>query len=335
MWFERLALAAVLLNAVAYTGSALSLKAALARGVNAWQVSFWVNAGMAVLYLPFWLGADFDALRDHWFQPLLVAGIFFLGQLFTFTSLQFGDVSVATPLLGAKVVFVPLVAAGLSLDPVAPKWWFAAALSAAGVVVVTRAVPRRLVTVGATATVTATTEPDVAVGDGGGAGDLGHRHHHTGGNTLLTVACSLLAAASFAFTDVLFQHWSRPVGVAGFIAGTYAALGVLNAAVYLPLCGRVLFILPVSRAGRRALGLGCLLQAGQNLSMSLVLRFYGHATAVNVVYASRCLWSVVLAWLVARWVGGAEARLPREVLWVRLGGAALLFAAICLVVAPV
>ena len=151
---------------------------------------------------------------------------------------------------------------------------------------------------------------------------------------LPTVACSLGAAGSFALSDVLFQHWSRPVGVAGFIAGMYTALGVLNAVVYLPIFGWGLFSLPSSPVARRALVVGCLIQAGQNLSMSLVLWNYGHATAVNVVYSSRCLWSVVLAWAVARWFGGAEAALPRNILWVRLLGAALLFAALCLVAWP-
>lgn len=305
--FERLALAVVLLNAVAYTASALSLKAALGRGVNAWQVSFWCNATMAVLYLPAWLGADGAALRAHWLQPLLVAVIFLFGQLFTFAALQRGDVSVATPLLGAKVVFVPLVAAGLFLEVIARRWWLAAALSAAGVVVVTRAAPRR----------------SPATADG-----------RRGASVLPTAACSLGAAGSFALSDVLFQHWSGPVGAAGFIALMYSGLGVLTAALYLPRFGPGLLRLPTDPVGRRALGLGCLLQTGQNLSMLLVLSFYGHATTVNVVYSSRCLWSVVLAWALARWLGGAEARLPRGVLWARLFGAALLFTALCLVILP-
>ena len=306
--FERFALAVVLVNALAYTASALSLKAALGRGVNAWQVSAWCNGTMAVLYLPFWLGADGAALRTHWFQPLLVAVVFLFGQLFTFAALQRGDVSVATPLLGAKVVFVPLVAAGLFLDTIAHRWWLAAAFSAAGVVVVTRAVPWRPPTT---------------------AGGLPQRTA-----VLSTAACSLGAAGSFALSDVLFQHWSRPVGVSGFIAMMYSALGLLTVVLYLPRLGAGLWRLPADSIGRRTLGLGCLLQAGQNLSMSLVLSLYGHATTVNVIYSSRCLWSVILAWAVGRWLGGAEAKLPRAVLWARLFGAALLFTALCLAVAP-
>lgn len=307
--FEHLALSVVLLNAIAYTASALSLKAAMGRGINAWQVSAWCNGTMAVLYLPFWLGADGAALLAHWWQPLVVAVIFLLGQLFTFASLQHGDVSVATPLLGAKVVFVPLIAAVFFLDQIAHRWWWAAALSAAGVVVVSRAVPRR--------------SPSPLSG--------GQERHVS---VLPTVTCSLAAAGSFALSDVLFQHWSRPVGASGFIAMMYTGLGVLTAALYLPRFGWKLMRLPHDRTGRRALGLGCLLQAGQNLSMSLVLGIYGHATTVNIAYSSRCLWSVVLAWAVGRWLGGAEGRLPREILWARLFGAALLFGALCLVALP-
>ncbi len=114
----------------------------------------------------------------------------------------------------------------------------------------------------------------------------------------------------------------------------YSLLGVLSGLVYLPVFGRSLLTLPAAGVARNALLLGCLLQAGQNLVMSLVLKFHGHATAVNVVYSSRCVWSVVLAWVTVRWVGGTEDRLPSAFLWMRLGGAGLLLLAICLVILP-
>jgi hypothetical protein len=58
----------------------------------------------------------------------------------------------------------------------------------------------------------------------------------------------------------------------------------------------------------------------------MAIRFSGDATAVNIVYSSRCVLSVVLAWATARWLGGREATLPRSVLLLRLGGALLLAA---------
>lgn len=311
---EHTALAVVLLSAIMYTAGALCFKAALTRGVSVWQVSLWCNASMAVLYLPSWAGAEVDMLRAHWLLPLVVATLFFAGQLLTFLALNFGDVSVATPMLGAKVVLVPVVAAGFFLESIARRWWLAALLSACAVAVVSRSVP-------------------VRQADAPGLPDSTAARRKS--RLLQTVASSLGAAAIFATTDVLFQFWSRAVGVAGFIAAMYTLLGVLSLAVYLPAFGRTLLVPPKGVFARNALLAGCLLQAGQNLIMSLVLRFHGHATSVNVVYSSRCVWSVALAWATARWVGGMEDRLPARLLWMRLGGAGLLLAAICLVVLPV
>ncbi len=310
---EHAALAVVLLSAITYTAGALCFKAALTRGVSVWQVSLWCNVSMAVLYLPFWTSADVGELWAHWSLVAVVTVLFFVGQLLTFLALNFGDVSVATPMLGAKVVLVPIVAAGFFLESVSRRWWLAAALSTCAVVVVSRSVPVR--------TADAPNLP----------GDAPARREN---QLLRTIAASLGAAAIFATTDVLFQFWSRAVGVAGFVAGMYTLLGVLSLAVYLPVFGKKLLALPAAAPARHALLAGCLLQAGQNLVMSLVLRFHGHATAVNVVYSSRCVWSVALAWATARWVGGTEDRLPAHLLWMRLGGAGLLLAAICLVMLP-
>ena len=310
---EHAALAVVLLSAITYTAGALCFKAALTRGVSVWQVSLWCNVSMAVLYLPFWAGADAGALWTNWGLVAVVPVLFFAGQLLTFLALNFGDVSVATPMLGAKVVLVPVVAAGFFLESVSRRWWLAAALSTCAVVVVSRSVPVRTADA-----------PELPAG----------KEAPRKGRLLRTVASSLGAAAVFATTDVLFQFWSRAVGVAGFIAAMYTLLGVMSLAVYLPVFGGKLLALPVGASARGALIAACLLQAGQNLVMSLVLRFHGHATAVNVVYSSRCVWSVGLAWATARWVGGTEDQLPAHLLWMRLGGAGLLLAAICLVVLP-
>ena len=310
---EHAALSVVLLAAITYTAGALCFKAALTRGVSVWQMSLWCNVSMAVLYLPFWASTDAGTLWAHWPLVAVVTVLFFAGQLLTFLALNFGDVSVATPMLGAKVVLVPVVAAGFFLESVSHRWWFAALLSTCAVVVVSRSVPLRTTQV-----------PDLP------DSTTARRE----GQLLRTVASSLGAAAIFATTDVLFQFWSLRVGVAGFIAAMYTLLGVLSLMVYLPVFGRKLLVLPASTSARNALLVACLLQAGQNLVMSLVLRFHGHATAVNVVYSSRCIWSVVLAWATARWVGGTEDRLPANLLWMRLGGAGLLLAAICLVVLP-
>jgi drug/metabolite transporter (DMT)-like permease len=72
----------------------------------------------------------------HWellHQPLLVMVAFFLGTWLTFVSIRLGDVSLVTPLMGTKVVFVAVgvvVFAG-KMPPLA--LWIAAGLTATGI----------------------------------------------------------------------------------------------------------------------------------------------------------------------------------------------------------
>jgi hypothetical protein len=85
------------------------------------------------------------------------------------------------------------------------------------------------------------------------------------------------------------------------------------------------------RIARNALVFGALILGAQNLVMAVAIRFSGDATAVNIVYSSRCVLSVVLAWATARWLGSREATLPRHILVLRLAGALLLASAIVMV----
>lgn len=68
------------------------------------------------------------------------------------------------------------------------------------------------------------------------------------------------------------------------------------------------------------------------LLICLALGFYGNATAVNILYSSRGIWSVVLVWLLGGWFGNSEREQGKEVMVRRLVGAFLLFLAIILVI---
>jgi len=59
---------------------------------------------------------------------------------------------------------------------------------------------------------------------------------------------------------------------------------------------------------------------------------FGDATAMNIVYSIRGLWSVLIVWMVGHWFSNEEQALPSRVLGSRLVGAALMLAAIAIVV---
>ncbi|HET9524319.1 MAG TPA: DMT family transporter [Terrimicrobiaceae bacterium] len=288
---------AVLGSAFVYTIAALCIKRALSGGATVWQVNFAANMAMALLYLPFWVGVDFPRLLAQGYKPIVAAITFFVGQLFTFAALRKGDVSVATPLLGAKVIFVAFLTSVLFGEAVGIKWWLAALICTLGIFLVTGSQRR---TEGWT--------------------------RHSGA----TAAYSLVAALAYALTDTVLQHWSPEVGVVNFVAVMFSFTGILTCALYVPAVGWRRLVFTPAHA-RKALLLGALLLALQNLVVTLAIRFSGDATAVNIVYSSRCVLSVVMAWATARWLGSREATLPRTTLLLRLAGALLLAAAILMV----
>jgi hypothetical protein len=79
-----------------------------------------------------------------------------------------------------------------------------------------------------------------------------------------------------------------------------------------------------------------LLGGGLFLSLQAVMfvssiAHFGNATASNVIYSSRGLWSIGAVWLLGHWFHNREKHQGRGVLRWRLAGAALMFAAILLV----
>ena len=71
----------------------------------------------------------------------------------------------------------------------------------------------------------------------------------------------------------------------------------------------------------------------QAVSMSYSLSTYGDATRINIVYALRGLWGVLLAWMTARWFTANEAFLAPKVMLLRLVGAVLLTVAVVVALA--
>ena len=77
---------------------------------------------------------------------------------------------------------------------------------------------------------------------------------------------------------------------------------------------------------------GCVLIAMQAICIVAAVAIFGDAARVNVVYALRGLWGVLLAWIVARIWGGAERDHPRNVMLTRAAGAIVLTFAVILVI---
>jgi len=277
--------------ALLYVVGALLVKRSGDFGVGVWRTAFISNLTSALIFqllLP--LGGTFH-LELLW-QPALVGVLFLLGQLLNYLALQRGDVSVATPVLGVKIILVALFTTLLLTQGVAAKLWAAAALSSIAIALLNRT---------------------------GGA-----KHHHV----LSTILYAGASATMFALFDVLVQKWSPAWGAGRFLP---AMLGFVAAfsVVLIPFFHAPLTAVP-RRAWPWLMG-GCVFIGSQSLVFVMTIVKFHNATSANVIYSSRGLWSVVAVWAVGHWFANLERRHGARVLRWRLAGAALMMAAIALV----
>jgi drug/metabolite transporter (DMT)-like permease len=116
--------------ALGYTFAALMLKRATERGVGPWRVTFLTNWIAALVFAPWWFTGGAEVSWENTAHAVACGGAFFTGQIFTFLALTRGDVSVATPVLGTKVLFVALFGVLLAGEKLTPTLWLAALITA-------------------------------------------------------------------------------------------------------------------------------------------------------------------------------------------------------------
>lgn len=274
--------------AVIYVLATLLVKTSIARGADARHANVVANVGMAVFLQPLWLlGSPPETL----WQPILCGILFFLGQCTTFAALGRGDVSVATPLLGTKILFLSVYATLFFGHREGLLWWLAVGLATAAVLTV--------------------------LSDG----RKSMRRH-----LVSTAAFSISSAAIFAMSDTLIQQWSTLATFGPFLAILGMANGTCSAAWSL----RQRLKLP-PRTSWLPLGAMAALLSFQFTLIALAFVLVRDATATNILYASRSIWSVVIAWAIGNRFAATDVESGRSAMARRLLGACLLFAAIVLI----
>jgi drug/metabolite transporter (DMT)-like permease len=288
-----------------YITSALFLKRAQQLGGGVLRTTFVANLAVALVFaalLP--LGGKGQSAAQLW-QPAVVAVLFVAGQIFAILALSLGDVSVATPVLGAKTIFVAWFTTLLLASHLPWQLWCAAGLSFGAIALLHRT--RR------------PSSPEAAA-------DTQKHHQRRLGQTLFF---SLLAAAAYALFDVLVQKWSPIWGIGRFLPLVFAFSAVVSL-VFVPFFKQPLSAVP--REAWPALAGGAVFMALQSFAFVSGVALFGDATAMNVVYSVRGVWSVAAVWLIGHWFANTEAQLGGSVFRWRLAGAALMTSAIVLVV---
>ncbi len=276
------------------------VKQAIDRGVSPWTGTFLGNMWLAVVWGLVAVVRGEVISTDAWGAAAFIGVLFVLGQVFTYLAFQFGDVSVAAPIFGVKVLMVAGLVSVFTGEVVPNRVWIAGTMATAGIVLIQWS--------------------------GGNGKQLPGAKRRLG----LTIVLALSAAFSLSLFDVSVQKWAADLNSYAFLPVMFGVSGILS----------LLFIPRVDvpsrwrelKATRWILG-GTILMALQATSMCFSLAEFGDAARINIVYALRGLWGVLLAWMFARQLQTNEASLAVRVMLRRLAGAVLLTVAVLMVVA--
>ncbi|MCG6154994.1 DMT family transporter [Rubinisphaera margarita] len=277
-----------------FVAGLIFVKRTTVAGINPWTVAFLSNQFAALFFTCFWfVGGTMQPLSMLW-QPAIVAALYTMGLSFTFLAIERGDVSVATPVFGVKVLFVAVLVTFLTASQLSLTMWLAAALAVLGIAMIQWTSP------------------------GGNRRKL-----------LLAIGFALCAAMSFAHFDVLVQKWAPQWGIGRFLPIVYWMVALMSVVFLRHFQPHAL----KDAAVRPALLIGSALIGMQAIFIVSTLSIFGDATRVNIVYATRGLWGVLFAWASAKIWGGAEATVPVHLMLVRVAGAVVLTTAVILALA--
>ena len=230
---------------------------------------------------------------SDWWRAAIVGLLFFLGQLFTYMAFRYGDVSVATPIFGVKILFVAFLSSMMTGQSISATVLIAAFVATVGVILVQ---------------------------SGGGALQRLERTR-----VLLTVVTALIASLSLSVFDVLLQRWGAVSGAMPFLPVMFVSASLFSF-VLLPWVNSVSTL--KSLRSLRPMFIATVLMALQAMGMTIALSQFGDATRVNIVYALRGLWAIMFAWLLAQSFEGGERYASRSVMLRRAAGALLLTGAV-------
>tara|TARA_B110000093_G_scaffold32562_1_gene33299 strand:- start:50331 stop:51212 length:882 start_codon:yes stop_codon:yes gene_type:complete len=281
--------------ALGYAIAAICSKRALGHGAGVLRVSFIMNWAFVPVFGCLLFSNVSEVPYSLLQYPVLAGGLFFLGQLFTFAAIRFGDVSLQTPVMGTKAVFVVIIAVLLGTEVVSLPMATAAVVAMLGVALLCFS--------------------------GDGAERVGR-----------TLGLALLSSFFFACSDTMVGYHAGAFGVPMFLF-----LAILTNAL-LSLALIPFFRDPLQQMPAPAwpwITLACLIMAGQALLLNYSLGRYQNVAAINVIYSTRGLWSVVLGAISLRlMVSSRFPSVPRRILYLRMAGALLMCLAIVILFYP-
>lgn len=280
------------LAALGYALGAIFSKQALAEGCGIFRLCMLTNMCFVMVFsilLTFEQGEAIPWEQIH--LPILTGTLFFMGQLLTILAIRMGDVSLQTPIMGTKAVFVVLIALILGTESISPELVLAAVLAMVAIALLGFS--------------------------GGGAKNVG-----------LTLVLALSSSLVFAGSDVMVAAFGEDFGVSEFLFIVMLVNGLWSLLLIPFFNGS---IREIRREAWIWILLGALLMSFQAMLLNYSLARYQNVSAMNIIYSSRGLFSVFLALPIAMMFGLPRELLTKRMIWQRGTGASLLCIAIAIV----
>jgi drug/metabolite transporter (DMT)-like permease len=279
-----------LMAAVFFALSTVVLKRANQLGAGVWQTAFVVNLFNGVCYSLLWFVESPPMDWQLLWQPGLIAVCLFGGMAMQFIALDRGDISVAVPILGLKVLIVAALTPLLTGEALRASLWLSAFLSVLGVTFLNR---------------TGSIKPQKSLAPAIIAGGL--------------------SAFFFASFDILVELWGRSWGAGRLLPCIFWMTALLSAGCTLRYPVHLAKLTPLTW---KWLLSGAFLISLQSVLFVGCLAVYGQAARANIFYSIRGLLSVVLVWTIGHWFASEERQLSTLTFVYRLLGAGFILAAI-------
>lgn len=289
---DRLYLLFPLVSGLIYAVASMALKPAMNSGLGPFRAAFITQAFITCSFSLLLFGVEGSLIPDPFWPSLLAGLIFSLGGLATTFVLMKGDISIATPIMGSKVVMVAFLLVLLLGESLEPVIWVSAVLTLIGLVVLNLR-----------------------------WGGQATGHHHL----FFTVGLAFLASVCYALVDVLFQYWC---GVQGFyLFGAWSTICAGFFTLFLiPFFNGPLWRIPPE--ARRFVAIGAVGMAVQAILMAVGIGYFSDAAGSNIAYSGRGVWTVILVWWIGHWFRNTEKEVGTATMISRTIGAVIISLAI-------
>lgn len=285
------AIALPLMAATGYALASLVLKRAMALGGGVLVLMVLGNL-LTTLCFALILGLEGLLMAAEGVAWAVLGGLGFLaGQVFSVWAVKSGEVSVQTPLMGAKTVIVAVLSVGLGIESLGWMGWLSVMVSMLAVFLIA-------------------------------GGTLAAIRNH-----IKTLFIVIGACVGFGVTDIVVAAQAKVYGTQSFIMLVVLVAGGLSPLFLLFRDKRQ----KLSLGSWRMAVFGGLLIAMQALGMNLAIGYYEQPTVTNVIYSSRGVIGVGLVWLIGNWFTNVEIiTTPPSIMRKRLIGSVLILLAVAL-----